>query len=114
MITIVLKKRLINRMPLWFQRPWNKFFQWTRLGRWLVYHKDYGPFVDLKFAIARGLDKNPKYCWANLVMWALGYTPWWSILFPDSNEHNQTHLQCTESSGGAYCGKCRKNGRLSK
>ncbi len=69
-------------------------------------------FVKIKWLIANRLDKNPKYCWANLVTWALNWTPWWSIFRHDSNEHNQTHLSCTERDG-AYCGKCFKNGRLS-
>lgn len=67
----------------------------------------------LKLSIARRLDKNPKYCWANLIMWALGHRKWYSILSERSNEYDYTSLSCTEKEG-AYCGKCRESGRLSK
>lgn len=60
----------------------------------------------IRFKIALYLNRNPKACWANLVMWAIGY---------------QTFTETFDKSGNwkaricddmAYCGKCREPVRL--
>ena len=38
---------------------------------------------DMKFAIARFLNRNPRYCWSDLVMWALGYEKWYDLILAE-------------------------------
>ncbi len=59
----------------------------------------------IKFKIAYRLDKNPEYCWANLVMWALNYRPWWSIFCKTSSWNDYKERGC-DKQNGFYCGKC--------
>jgi len=64
-------------------------------------------FKKIKYIIATYLNKNPEYCWANLVLWAEGITPFW-IVFNTLYMKNQI---CRKDvllgiQGKSYCGKC--------
>jgi hypothetical protein len=48
-------------------------------------------------------------CWANLVMWSTGIQTFKETF---GIEGNWKHQSCSDEGGGAYCGKCRKTGRL--
>lgn len=53
------------------------------------------------------LDKNPEYCWADLVTWAI-YLKSYRELKECKN------LYCPENGPYAYCGKCEQNGKMEK
>lgn len=55
-------------------------------------------------------EKYPEACWANLVMWQIGVATFRETFGPDSRWNDQSYC---EEHGGAYCGKCEINGRLS-
>lgn len=69
----------------------------------------------LKMRLAQWLDKNPDYCWANLVNWVLGTEDFWSLLWPWHIDHSNYKCQmCRESRESTpypYCGKCEHTGR---
>ena len=54
----------------------------------------------VKLIIARRLNRNPKACWANLVMWAMGYQSLGETFRVDGNWKSQI---CSDP---YYCGKC--------
>jgi hypothetical protein len=60
--------------------------------------------IRLKLLIAERLDRrNPNYCWANLVMWVMGYYSTKEMFFGRWRlVDNQT---CEK--GNEFCGKCR-------
>jgi len=60
------------------------------------------------------LDKNPKYCWANLVMWAEGYRSFWSLFFKNHQQNDYKEQICRKKydTPCAYCGKCEITGRF--
>jgi len=60
----------------------------------------------IKFWIAKRLDKNPEYCWANLVMWSLGYRPWYILFWESHIEYDLKDRSCPLCSDYPYCGKC--------
>lgn len=65
----------------------------------------------LKAKIIIWLDKHySDACWANLVHWQMGRQTWSETFGPF--EGNWKEQSCTDEWGGAYCGKCKKNGRL--
>ena len=69
----------------------------------------------LKYKIIEKLDKNPDYCWANLVLWAEGYRKFWSLFFKNHFDNNYKNQSCREGNSGtpyAYCGKCEKTGKF--
>jgi hypothetical protein len=64
----------------------------------------------LKMKLARLLDRNPDYCWAELVMWAQGYRDILSILPWHPDNDYKTHMckifkECNPS---GWCGKCKE------
>ena len=70
----------------------------------------------LKMRFVKWLDKNPDYCWSNLVHWVLGYEDFWSLLWPWHADYSNYKCQmCRESHKDsypyAYCGKCERTGR---
>lgn len=98
---------------LWLIRRVNRL-RYSRFAFKLDYYRRYGIFVHLKFAIAQRLNKNPDYCWPHLVMWALGYRKWYSILSERFNEYDYKSQWCPGHEEYAYCGKCRVQGRMAK
>ena len=67
--------------------------------------------------IAEMFNRNPEYCWSELVNWAVGYNPFWSLFFPwlyhyDDEYKSQGCRESSESTPYAYCGKCEQNGRF--
>jgi len=59
----------------------------------------------IRFKIARLLDRNPNFCWADLVSWVNGYTSLreaWGTGCRKSNSNTPY----------AYCGKCEKTGKF--
>jgi len=69
----------------------------------------------VKFYIALKLNKNPEYCWMNLVLWVLGYRSFWSLFFKNHPENDYKDQSCREDNiycPYAYCGKCEETGRF--
>ena len=70
-----------------------------------------------KFVVANALNHIPSLCWAELAMWAMGYSPWWAIFgvfLPSKEIGNQSFRQSCRWEpfhDYPYCGKCRKNDR---
>ena len=64
----------------------------------------------LRSEIIHRLDKNPEYCWATLVMWSLGYSPFWEIVTDNAKYKYQVCRKGKET--GAYCGKCEVTKRF--
>jgi hypothetical protein len=63
----------------------------------------------IKFKIAEHYDKKENYCWANLVVWALGYNSFLSLFLKNHDDHNYTTQICRpDFVDYAYCGKCNK------
>ena len=63
----------------------------------------------IKFKVIVYLNKNPEYCWANLVQWAEGIKPFWSLFFknhPDNDYKDQVCRKNNEGTPYAYCNKC--------
>ena len=59
----------------------------------------------IRFKIAKLLDRNPNFCWADLVFWAIGYGSLraaWGTRCRKSNPRTPY----------AYCGKCEKTGKF--
>ena len=60
-----------------------------------------------RWKIATLLDKNPDYCWASLVTWAIYKEPFWSVF-------RQKQQICRWNNTGtpyAYCNKCELTGK---
>lgn len=57
----------------------------------------------LKFLIAEILNLKQEYCWASLVMWALGY--WKPKHIKGETCKKESLTSCT---GTCYCGKFKK------
>jgi hypothetical protein len=57
----------------------------------------------IKLAIAHKLDsRHPEYCWATLVVWALGYNSTWEVfIYP----RTVNFLSCVSSKSYAWCNK---------
>jgi len=64
----------------------------------------------IRFWIASYLDdRHPEICWAELVMWSLGYQTFREIFL----EHGCKNQICRgKNPWDAYCGKCACTGRL--
>lgn len=62
----------------------------------------------IRFRVALLLNKSDRFCWTELVTWALGW--------PDSSINNAftgedcKHEAQTHSQGTCYCGKFKRNG----
>jgi len=56
---------------------------------------------NLKLDVAVFLNRNPDYCWAELVLWAM-FRKWYLIW---TENWDYTNKKCTSES--YYCGKCR-------
>ncbi len=54
---------------------------------------------NVKFRLIYKLDKLDKWCWADLVMWAMGY-----IKFKELHHTRE----CLRRNEYPYCGKCEK------
>ena len=57
-------------------------------------------YTDFKLWIADKLNRNPDYCWPELVRWAL------FDKFSDILIFNQKYKTKTCKQGSTYCGKC--------
>lgn len=62
----------------------------------------------MKKLIIKILDLLPHTCWANLVMWSLGYPDYFRRIF------SQECRKSKESTPYAWCGKCDVTGRFNK
>jgi len=62
--------------------------------------------------VANQLDKNSKYCWAELVLWAYGHYPVFAVFPFHKNYEDLTTLLCVKSKSYAWCGKCAVLGRI--
>ncbi len=64
----------------------------------------------IRLKVADRLDSNPNYCWANLVLWALGYCDSWvAWLWPYCETNGiESKLCVPDGTDGcwSYCGKC--------
>ena len=74
----------------------------------------------IKLAIIEYYDKKyPEYCWANLVMWAYGNKPFFSLFCKFHPDFDYDQLNCPNdqqsvNAGGGYCGKCDRLGRMNR
>jgi len=69
----------------------------------------------LKYIFIKWLDKNPDYCWANLVSWAEGMRSFWSLFFKNHSEYDYKWQVCRKAFEGTpspYCGKCGLTGKF--
>lgn len=57
----------------------------------------------VRFSIAIKLNNNSESCWANLVLWAVGYQSLFETFGANGNWKNQ---RCNPED--AYCGKCSR------
>ncbi len=64
----------------------------------------------IRFWIIKCLD-NEYTCWANLVMWQLGYQTLKETFGVDGNWKTQI-CRATNKGTSSYCGKCEKTGRF--
>jgi len=69
---------------------------------------------NIKYQIADWIDNRyPESCWANLVMWSMGYCSTKEMFNRDDGVwNNQICRKSNKSTPWAYCGKCEKNGRI--
>lgn len=58
----------------------------------------------LRWMIASQLNRLPGQCWADLVTWALGWTPRWPVSQPVSGGCRVD----MERNGCCYCGKLQR------
>ena len=56
---------------------------------------------NLKLDVAVFLNRNPDYCWPELVYWSMGRKWYWIL----TENGDYKHKKCTPDSN--YCGKCR-------
>jgi hypothetical protein len=72
---------------------------------------------DIKLMVACLYDKNPDYCWSELVNWATRVNSFWSLFWPWHPENIYKEQGCRarfESTPYAYCGKCEKTGNFNR
>jgi hypothetical protein len=84
--------------------PGLNVLRWCRLRRFVS-----NLFEWARFQIVYKLDKNPNYCWNNLVQWALGFRRFRSLFFKNDSENDYKKQECRPENDGypyPYCGKC--------
>ncbi len=67
----------------------------------------------VKFRLARWLNRFPSLCWAQLALWALNVSPWWTLL-PGFARGDYTFAQSCrykDQEQYPYCGKCFQDDR---
>jgi len=74
----------------------NRLLNVRIFGSSLNYYLSYGPFVHLKFAIARHLHFRHDWCWSELVTWSLRWPgqPWYQPLTNSGRDHLKSHSCC--------------------
>ena len=66
------------------------------MGNWIKKKRE-----NFKLDVAAFLNRNPDYCWTQLVLWAR-YRKWYLIW---TENWDYRHKGCTPDD--TYCGKCR-------